>query len=91
MRIREVTVNYIWQGEICTDFPDRGVFYENTGMVIRVDPYGEVAVYDAKPVEGTNVVVVEEGADDLLSDNPDLFIGLVMSGCDPGGGGFVKN
>lgn len=77
--MKQVIVNYKFQGEICTDFPDKGVFYADRGLVLRCDPYGEVAIHRAEPVEGADVVVVAEGADDLLNDNPDLFIELVMS------------
>lgn len=78
--MRQVTVNYEFQGEICGDYPDKGVFYADRGLVLRCDPYGEVAIHHAKPIEGTNAVLVAEGADDLLNDNPDLFIELVMGG-----------
>ncbi|MCM3705849.1 MULTISPECIES: hypothetical protein [Cytobacillus] len=78
--MRQVTVNYEFQGEVGGDYSDRGVFYADRGLVLRCDPYGEVAIYRAKPAEGADIVVVSEGADDLLSDNPDLFIELVMSG-----------
>lgn len=77
--MRQVTVNYEFQGEVCSDFPDKGVFYADRGLVLRCDPYGEVAIHQAKPVEGEDVVIVSEGADDLLNDNPGLFIELVMS------------
>lgn len=78
--MRQVTVNYEFQGEVCGDYPDKGVFYADRGLVLRCDPYGEVAIHQAKPVEGEDVVIVAEGAEDLLSDNPDLFIELIMSG-----------
>ncbi|MDK7669296.1 hypothetical protein [Cytobacillus oceanisediminis] len=78
--MRQVTVNYEFQGEVSADFPDKGVFYADRGLVLRCDPYGEVAIHHAKPIDGTDVVVVAEGADDLLNDNPDLFIELVMGG-----------
>ncbi|MFE4524012.1 hypothetical protein ACFRCQ_18200 [Cytobacillus firmus] len=80
MNFRKVTVKYIWQGEICEEFPDKGVYYEDRGLVIRCDKWGEVAIYHAEPIEGEDVVIVAEGADSLLEDNQDFFLDLIMSG-----------
>lgn len=78
--MRKVRVLYRWEGVAADDFTDQGVFYEDRGMVLRCDKWGEVAINYATPVEGTDDVIVEQGAEELLSDNADLFIELVMSG-----------
>lgn len=80
MNFREVTVKYIWRGEVCEEYPDRGVYYEDRGMVIRCDQWGSVAIHHATPVEGEDVVIVAERAEELLEDNQALFIDLIMSG-----------
>ncbi|WP_394136894.1 hypothetical protein [Cytobacillus oceanisediminis] len=80
MNFRKVIVKYIWRGEVCEEFPDKGVYYEDRGLVIRCDQWGEVKIYQAEPVEGTDVVIVAEHADDFLEDNQDFFLDLIMSG-----------
>lgn len=77
--MRKVNVKYVWHDEVCSEFTDKGVFSEIHNLVLRVDKFGEVAIHLARPVEGTDDVIVSKGAKDLLSDNPDLFIDLVMS------------
>lgn len=80
MKFRKVTVKNIWRGEVCEEYPEQGVYYEDHGMVIRCDQWGAVEVNYAKPVEGTDVVLVAQGAEDLHLDNADLFIKLLMTG-----------
>ncbi|OHX42349.1 hypothetical protein [Cytobacillus oceanisediminis] len=80
MKFREVTVKDIWQGEVCEEYPEKGIYYEDHGKVIRCDQWGAVSINYAKPVEGTDIVLVEERAKDLLEDNQALFISLIMSG-----------
>lgn len=80
MKTKKVTVKYMFKGEISTEFPDKGVFYPDRGLVLSCDSFGAVSIYHAKPVESEDAVIVAEGAEDLLNDNADLFIDLVMSG-----------
>ncbi|MEH7119070.1 hypothetical protein V7128_16890 [Neobacillus vireti] len=77
MNKRKVTVKHIFQNEVDHDFSDIGVFYDDCGIVVSCDQFGLVEVYKATPVEGSNVVLVDEGAKDLSSDNPELVIGLI--------------
>jgi hypothetical protein len=52
-------------------------FFDACGIVISCDENGLVEVYKATPLDGTNVVIVNEDAEDLASDNPELVIGLI--------------
>jgi hypothetical protein len=74
---RKVTVKHTFQNEVSEDFSDIGVFYDDCGIVISCDENGLVEVYKATPIEGSNVVLVNEDAKDLSSDNPELVIGLI--------------
>lgn len=80
MNHREVTVKRMFQGEVCEEYPDKGVYYSDRGKVIVCDQWGAVTIHHATPVEGEDVVIVAEGAEDLLEDNQALFIGLIMFG-----------
>jgi hypothetical protein len=77
MSRRKVTVKHMFQNEIDSEFSDIGVFYDDCGIVISCDENGLVEVYKATPIEGSDVVLVNEGAKDLTADNPELVIGLI--------------
>jgi hypothetical protein len=74
---RKVIVKYIFQNKIVDDYSDIGVFYDDCEIVISCDQNGLVQVYKATPMEGSSVVLVDEGAKDLSSDNPKLVIDLI--------------
>lgn len=79
--MRRVTVKRMWQGNISEEFPEQGVFFEDKGIVINVDPYGAIDVYRATPIYGTDVVVVAQHAERLNDDNTeDFVIDLILSG-----------
>lgn len=77
--MKRVLVKRVYEGVIDNEWPEQGVYFEDKGVVIICDPYGEVDLRKCKPVDGEDVVLVSPHGESLLTDNPELFIGLVMS------------
>jgi hypothetical protein len=76
-----VTVKHIFQNEISHDWSNIGVFFEERGIVLQVDENGLVELFEAKFMEGSdNVVLVEEGAQDLSEMNPEFVVNLIIGG-----------
>jgi hypothetical protein len=79
--MRKVIVKHIFQNEISHDWDNLGVFFEERGIVLQVDENGLVELFEAKMMEGSeNVVLVEEGADDLSEMNPEFVVNLIIGG-----------
>lgn len=79
--MRRVVVKSMWRGEVQHQFPEQGVFFDDKGLVINVDPYGAIDIYRATPIKGTDVVIVAENAERLNDDNTeDLVIDLILGG-----------
>jgi hypothetical protein len=79
--MRQVVVKHYWQGEVDHEFHDLGVYFEEQGVVMQVDENGLVEFYYAKPLEGhEDAVVIEQGLNDLGTDNPQFIIDLILSG-----------
>lgn len=79
--MRRVIVKRMWQGEISEEFPEQGVYFDDKGVVINVDPYGAIDVYRATPIYGTDEVVIAQHAERLNADNTeDFVINLIMGG-----------
>jgi hypothetical protein len=78
--MKQVTVKRMFNGEVDNEFSDAGVFYPNQGVVISVDQFGLIEVFNAKPVEGEDVVILEQDAECLANDNPQFVIDLIMNG-----------
>jgi hypothetical protein len=79
--MRQVTVKHFFQGEISHDWPNLGVFFDERGIVMQVDENGLIKIYEAKVMEGSeNVVLVEEGAEDLSDMNPEFVVNLITGG-----------
>ncbi|NYE07304.1 hypothetical protein F4694_004089 [Bacillus niacini] len=77
--MRRVTVKHYFKNEIDHEWPNIGVFFEERGIVIQVDEYGLVELFEAKMMEGSDdVVLVKEGAEDLSSDNPEFVVNLII-------------
>jgi hypothetical protein len=76
-----VTVKHIFKNEICNEWPNIGVFFEERGIVLQVDENGLIEIFEAKMMEGSdNVVLVEEGAKDLSEMNPEFVVNLIIGG-----------
>jgi hypothetical protein len=79
--MKRVTVKHIFKNEICHEWPNIGVFFEERGIVLQVDENGLIEIFEAKMMEGSdNVVLVEEGAKDLSEMNPELVVNLIIGG-----------
>jgi hypothetical protein len=79
--MKKVIVKHIFQNEISHDWDNAGVFFEERGIVIQVDENGLVELFEATMMEGTdNVVLVEEGAQDLSEMNPEFVVNLIIGG-----------
>jgi hypothetical protein len=78
--MRKVIVKHIFKNEIVDDYSDIGVFYEDRGIVISCDPFGLIEVFNATPVENSDIVLVEENANCLATDNPVFPIELILGG-----------
>ncbi|MEH6992620.1 hypothetical protein V7075_07880 [Neobacillus drentensis] len=79
--MRRVTVKHMFQNEISHDWPNIGVFFEERGIVLQVDENGLIEIFEAKMMEGSdNVVLVEEGAEDLSEMDPDFVVNLILGG-----------
>jgi hypothetical protein len=79
--MKKVTVKHVFQNEISHDWPNVGVFFEERGIVLQVDENGLIEIFEAKMMEGSdNVVLVEEGAEDLSEMDPDFVVNLILGG-----------
>lgn len=78
--MKKVTVKRMFNGEVDNEFSDAGVYYEDRGVVISVDQFGLIEVFNAKPVEGEDVVIIEQDAECLTNDNPKFVIDLILNG-----------
>lgn len=77
--MKQVIVKRIYNGVIDNQYPEKGIYFELENAVIIVDQFGSVDVRKCTPGENDAEVLVAENSEDLLTDNPEYFIGLVMS------------
>ena len=78
--MREVIVMNIVDGNIEYEYPDIGIYYDDREMVVVCDKEGLIEVFNAKPVENSDIVLVEEWAPRLNENNPTLVIELLLIG-----------
>ncbi|MED5098654.1 hypothetical protein P9858_00790 [Niallia circulans] len=79
MALKKVKVEFTPTGAILDDevYQEDGIL-SDIGLVLTVDAIGGVSIYKLTEVNSESVVTVS--GDDLLSDNPQLFIDLILGG-----------
>lgn len=79
MTLKQVKVQFVPTGAKLDDevYQEDGILSDK-GLVLAVDAIGGVSIYKIAEVNSESVVTVS--GDDLLSDNPQLFIDLILGG-----------